>query len=186
MPTGSAHIEDRREWDSMKRVIAPNDESYPCWLHINKNGTTTMAHLLREIPGGLNAYFHHHYPVHREVICMWRDPVERIESAYRMYHRNNVHGWGDKSFDYFIRHICENKNLRDPHHMPQYEVATNRNGRFVPDRVLKWDWSAVEELYGIKPKVHNHTPGDPQVWTPELREIFERRYWLDFHIWHQR
>lgn len=167
----------------MRRIIAPNDEAYPMWLHINKCGTTTMASLLRKIPGGLNSYFHHDYPVHREVICMWRDPAERIESTYRMYTQKRVHGWGDQSFDRFIKWICTNKRLHDPHMQPQYEVATNKYGRFVPDRVILWDWSKVQELYGIEPEVHNHTPGEPQEWTPQLRELFERRFALDYALW---
>lgn len=183
MPTGNAHI-DTRNWTGVKRVIAPNDESYPCWLHINKCGTTTMAELLRKIPGGLNAFFHHDYPVEREVICMWRDPFERIESTYRMYTSQDVHGWGGKSFEEFIHHICSMKLLRDPHMRPQYEVATNKFGRFVPDRVLLWDWAAVEEIYGLSPEIRNHTPGGRQDWPRELRVEFEKRYALDLQVWH--
>jgi len=167
----------------MRRIIAPNDEAYPMWLHINKCGTTTMASLLRKIPGGVNAHFLHDYPAHREVVCMWRDPAERIESTYRMYTSQRVHGWEHRSWPDFIHHICENRTLKDPHMTPQYEVATSKYGRFVPDRVLRWEWSEVQELYGIAPEVHNHTPGEPQQWTDELRVVFEKRFQLDYLVW---
>jgi len=156
------------------------------WLHINKCGTTTMASLLRKIPGGLNSFFHHDYPLERadnRVVCMWRDPAERIESTYRMYQKNKVHGWEHWSWPDFVRHICDNKALKDPHMIPQYEVATSKYGRFVPDLVLRWEWSEVQGLYGIAPEVHNHTPGDPQVWSPELTALFEKRFQLDYLVW---
>lgn len=67
--------------------------------------------------------------------------------------------------------------------LPQYEVCTSRYGRFVPDRVLRWDWSEVEALYGIAPGVHNHTPGAPQEWSPELTAMFEKRFQMDYLVW---
>jgi hypothetical protein len=183
VPTGNAHI-DARNWTGVHRIIAPNDEAYPMWLHLNKCGTTTMAELLGKIPGGVNAFFHHDYPVEREVVCMWRNPFDRIEATYRMYTQKDVHGWGGKSFEYFITHICTDKRLRDPHMLPMYEVATNKYGRFVPDRVLLWDWDAVEEIYGLKPEIRNHTPGRRQNWPRELRVEFEKRFELDLMVWH--
>ena len=66
---------------------------------------------------------------------------------------------------------------------PQYEVATNKYGRFVPDQVLRWEWDVVQVLYGIVPEVHNHTPGEPQHWTPALRAMFEKRFQLDYLMW---
>lgn len=183
MPTGTGHID--RNWTGMKRVIAPNDASYPCWLHINKCGTTTMAELMGKIPGGVNAFFHHDYPVEREVLCMWRDPFERIESAYRMYSQKEVRGWEERSFEQFVHHICSKRDLQDPHMLPQYEVATNKYGRFVPDRVLLWDWDMVGEVYGIEPETRNHTPGEPQSWPRELRVEFATRFELDFLVWDQ-
>lgn len=143
-----------------------------------------MAELLRKIPGGLNSFFHHDYPVEREVLCMWRNPYDRIESAYRMYTQQEVHGWGGQSFEEFIHHICSKKDLSDPHMLPMYEVATNKYGRFVPDRVLLWDWDVVEEIYGLSPEVRNHTPGGRQNWSRELRVEFEKRFKLDLMVWH--
>ena len=69
--------------------------------------------------------------------------------------------------------------------LPQYEVCTSRYGRFVPDRVLLWDWEVVAQIYGIEPEVRNHTPGNPQRWPRDLRIEFEERYWLDIHIWNK-
>jgi hypothetical protein len=183
VPTGHGHV--GKNWTGVKRIIAPNDEAYPMWLLINKCGSTAMAEVLRQVPGGLNGFFHHDYPVHRQVICMWRDPWDRIESTYRMYTQNAVHGWENKSFEEFITHCCTTKELKDPHMQPMYEVATNKYGRFVPDRVLRWDWSEVQRLYGVKPKVHNHTPGDAQAWLPEWRDSYQERYALDFEVWNQ-
>lgn len=68
--------------------------------------------------------------------------------------------------------------------LPMYEVATNKYGRFVPDRVLLWDWDAVEEIYGLSPEVKNHTPGGRQTWLRETRVEFEKRFELDLMVWH--
>lgn len=144
-----------------------------------------MASLLRKLPGGLNSFFHHDYPVEREVLCMWRNPFYRIESTYRMYTNQEIHGWGKQSFEEFIHHICSKKDLRDPHMLPMYEVATNKYGRFVPDRVLLWDWNVVEEIYGLKPEIRNHTPGGSQTWAGEWRDMYQQRYALDFEVWNQ-
>lgn len=184
MPTGDLAIKPERDWSIVRRIIVPNDSAYPAWCHINKNGTTTMGEVLRKVPGGLNSHFPHDYPAEREVLCMWRNPFERIESAYRMYSQKDVHGWGGRSFEEFVHYCCRYKHLRDPHLLPQYEVATSKYGRFVPDRVLLWDWETVEEIYGIVPGVRNHTPGDRQSWPRELRIEFEERYAMDIQVWH--
>jgi hypothetical protein len=141
--------------------------------------------MLGTLPGGVNSFFGHDYPIGREVICMWRDPFERIESTYRMYTGQKVRGWETRSFSYFINWICRKKDLQDPHMLPMYEVATNKYGRFVPDRVLLWDWPAVKQIYGRAPGVKNHTPGEPQDWSDELRREFATRFELDFLVWDQ-
>lgn len=175
-----------RDWSVVRRIAVPNREYYPCWLYINKCGTTTMANTLRKIPGGVDACFEHDYPVEREVVTMWRNPIDRIESTYRMYQKNKVRSWQHWSFEDFILNACSDKRMKDPHIIPMYEVATNRYGRFVPDRVILWDWIEVARVYGLKPiQVHNHTPGDRQHWTREMRVAYEERYWLDFHIWNK-
>lgn len=184
MPTGNADINERH-WDIVRRVIVPNDERYPAWLHINKSGTTTMSEVLRRLPGGVNSFFPHDYPIEREVLCMWRNPFDRIESTYRMYVKERVHGYQHYSWEEFVRTCCRKKDLKDPHMLPQYEVCTSRYGRFVPDRVLLWDWEAVAQIYGIEPEVRNHTPGNPQRWPRDLRIEFEERFWLDIHIWNK-
>lgn len=170
----------------MRRIIVPNHEQYPAWCHINKSGTTTMSNVLRKLPGGVNSHFPHDYPTEREVVCMWRNPWDRIESTYRMYVQNRVHGYQHYSWPEFIEKCCRDKSLKDPHMLPQYEVCTSRYGRFVPDRVLLWDWAEVGKIYGIKqPEVHNHTPGGRQEWPRDIRAEFEERFWLDIHIWNK-
>jgi hypothetical protein len=186
MPTGNGNIKPERDWDIVRRIIVPNNESYPAWCHINKCGTTTMASGMRLLPGGLNSFFGHDYPIEREVVCMWRNPWERIESTYRMYTQRAVHGYQHYTFEEFIHQCCRRKDLKDPHMLPMYEVATNRYGRFVPDRVLFWDWPAVEAIYGIRLEAKNHTPGDPQEWTPALRSEFSRRYANDLRVWYNQ
>lgn len=168
--------------NEVKRVLVSNKSpDLPAFLYINKNGITTMSHAFRENAHPMEAYFKEEYPQARSVVTMWREPYDRIESSYRFLK------FGTKLTDTFEEFIVRNctEEGHDPHQLPQFEVASDKYGRFVPDQIVRWDWGEIQRIYGFKTMPHLNVGKEkyPLPWTKSLRAMYRERYAMDFAVW---
>lgn len=179
MIKGTGHIIINE--NEVKRILIPkDDENLPGFLMINKNGITSMAEALRS-RHPMEAYFKENYPQGREVVAMWREPYDRIESSYTFLSTSTGL---EETFEEFIVRNCTKKG-HDPHQLPQFEVASDKYGRFVPDRIIRWDWNELASVYGLSTMPYKNKTKTPRwlFWTPKLREMYRDRYAMDFVVW---
>lgn len=110
-------------------------------------------------------------------IAMLRDPYRRMESAYRMYNPPM------KFSPWVLRQMASCGPDADAHLRQQIRFCMNA-GRWMIDEVIRWDFVAFAERFGLPPIERDNPSGDrPTPWTEEAKAVFEDCYWADLMIW---
>lgn len=135
----------------------------------------------------------------RDIVFMYRNPRERLESAYRFLTMGERGDYARKAhmpnplgvpFEEWVLRICEAGEGvldMDPHIRPQSCFCHRyERGEFflVPTIELAWDWDQLAKLCGRGfPVKVNASPRADLEWTPEMLEAHGRVYWWDWVKW---
>ena len=167
-----------------------HDESIVPFLYMQKCASTSIEEALRKKHG-------HGKPVPLRdydgpLACMWRDPGERLESAYRMFRERPEMGKtrdhavpraDHMDFEEWAWGVLEKHDAtRDLHVASQYRQATV-DGRFKPTVIFKWDFAALGDAYGVTLDRRNVSSHAPTVWSPELILAHATHYEADWLVW---
>jgi hypothetical protein len=115
-------------------------------------------------------------------VAFIREPHERAESAYRMFRRERHNCQHDvTSFARFITSICR-RFKDDPHVIPQAWLAM-RDGKFMPNRVVRWDFDELEKIIGVRVPHSNAGERLPIEWSEKSRDMFDEVFWEDLELW---
>lgn len=111
-------------------------------------------------------------------VVMWRNPYERLESAYQMRADNGI----EEKFCEWVVDSCKQiiaGNVRDPHLRPQIDFCDN------PMYLLRWDFDGFKRLFRLKKIEHENESGTiyDMEWTSEARSAFRQAYRHDIRIW---
>jgi hypothetical protein len=109
---------------------------------------------------------------------MWREPHERIESAFRMFRP-------ETSFSKFVIRFSEAEAIWDKHLRPQTDFCSWQGRRFV-DHVIQWDFYEFARIFATDPIEHRN-PSEPMAifWSAEARKAFDSRFAEDIEIWNK-
>lgn len=153
----------------MQLFVAPLGLIY---VPILKNASRALANAISQRWGDVQAVLPH-FPGAR--VVMWRDPVRRIESTYRMMRQNGM----DQPFALWSEAVCT-EGLRDPHLQLQLSFCDN------PMHLFRWDFGGFRRLFKIREPIArtNQSEDIPLEWTDRARAAFERAYAADLRIWH--
>ena len=161
------------------------------WLPIRKNAHTAVFEAIwsARVPW---------YPVrpadlprhHMQRICLWRDPFDRLESAYRYFHDKDL-DWPDlpdakQPFADWVLAICRMPDsLRNPHIRSQYAIA-KLFFTTLPEIIIRWDFAELATNLGVPeiPKLNASTEME-LVWTEEAMAKAAWEYAIDFKVWEQ-
>jgi hypothetical protein len=125
---------------------------------------------------------------------MWRNPKDRLESAYRMFRdrpemgktRDHAVPRADlMDFEPWAYQVLDKDPMkRDLHVASQTRCATDKNGIFKPTVIYKWDFKQIEADYGVTLTRRNESNRRiPTEWTPELLEAHRLAYAADWRVW---
>jgi hypothetical protein len=131
-----------------------------------------------------------------ELVSVWRDPYQRIESTYRWAHTTRkdmtddekiMFPHIDRPFADWILDLCQYEvdSWYDMHLKSQMWLNTGPGGEF-PDLCIPWNWNKVWNYMRIKPLEDIKNASDKSfqtVWTPAAREAFEATYARDIAFW---
>ena len=116
-------------------------------------------------------------------VVMWRDPIDRFESAWNFLARTTEARrapWLDHTFQQFCDKVLA-EGFDDIHTRPQsdYEVPGREMIR------IPWDFEAFAAEFDLELPLHrrNHHERCAAGWTRDLLMRFERRYERDLEIW---
>lgn len=113
---------------------------------------------------------------------MWRDPFDRILSAYHfLKSRNFIES--SKGFSQFIRKVCDlEDNKRNIHYRSQSGLC--EFDKITPDVIYRWDFDRFYKDFNIKevPDPVNVSSKD-DLWEDYLRVIYYHAFKRDFDIW---
>lgn len=112
-----------------------------------------------------------------ERVVMWRNPKDRIESAYKMRRDQGI----EEDFSRWVVDVCTNQGL-DPHLKPQLEYCQN------PLYVFRWDFDGFRRLFKLRRIEHENESGTDVLmdWTDEATQAFRDRYKHDLRIWERK
>lgn len=126
-----------------------------------------------------------------QVATLWRDPFERIESAYRFFstHRYASDEIPDvrQSFADWVLAVCEIPDAkRDLHLRSQCRTCLDSMGFGVLEdvRIIPWDLPALAAELMLPPIPHlNATESFTCHWTDRAKYAFITAYATDIEIW---
>jgi hypothetical protein len=164
------------------------------YVPIYKNGTSAIsvalgqARLAKEI---YNSQRIHEAPGPR--VVMFRNPVDRIESAYRFFYVREktplalLHP-AKTPFDQWVEWICGQLDEdRNKHVCTQVALATvgMTPGR-LPAIIVRWDFAEFAQEFGLSTiKPENQSEADiPTVWSDRARQAHAEAFTEDFKVWH--
>ena len=154
-----------------------------------------MSQALRGVLPMESHYKHEEFD--REIVTMWREPYSRIESTFRMYSEKpeahprftEVYGFErTPSFADWLATSLEKYRAgeqHDPHQLPMYDVATDKNERFVPTKIIRWDWVELARTFEL-PVIKQLNASKKEIetaWTDGLRIKYRRLFREDFRVW---
>jgi hypothetical protein len=153
---------------------------------IPKNGTSTINRAIDKA-GYKRTTIGMHLAAadNKTKFVMWREPEDRIESAFRMYRENNEH-YG--VFADWVLRICDRINweetIRDGHITPQW-MQCMWEDQFVPTKIIRWNFAEFSAEASLPPmsRRYNASYHWPTKWTDEARASYRERYAKDFEIW---
>jgi hypothetical protein len=108
----------------------------------------------------------------------WRHPAQRLEAAY------GQHLIGMPNLPPFAQWVCTSAMQRDPHTASQYDHGCLQ-GRFVVNRIIRWDFSLLAKIIGAPAITHlNEGTTVATEWTEAAHSRFIRAYRRDLRLWH--
>lgn len=150
------------------------------FVDINKNASTAIKAAIRE--RWLREYIKIQAPADlvgrpEKVVAMWREPHERIASAYRWFEKR-------MPFSSFVMDVIDRDLGRDDkHYMRQVDfVSVGEN--WLADVIVPWDFDEIRQLFDLPeiPVLHRTRPQEFD-WTDEARSAFDDKYRLDLEVW---
>lgn len=171
----------------------------PDFLKIHKVGCSGIGKALyNEDPRGrttTKASWAANYYGLRPLVCMFRNPAERLESAFQymsMPERLDYVSRArmppvSKGFEYFVLRLCidglDHLGLTDPHVRPQYCFVHDRDLRYLPTLEVPWDWARLSEIYNRPfPPVNTSTKLELS-WTQEMIDAHRAAFAWDWGNW---
>ena len=162
------------------------------FISINKNASTSCIQAIKAAGHGRERFHFADLDDLRykdvEISTMWRDPLRRMESTYRMYRairKGKLLGLG---FSDWVIRLCQD-GTPDPHIYSQYRHVTH-NKKWLPHKVFKWNFDEFADYWGVKSvkqinKSVNKIPDyyTDLEWTPSAESLFRRVYKRDFEVW---
>ena len=141
--------------------------------------------ILKNASRVLTQAIHDRYPdvstvgphIEGERVVMWRNPKDRIESAFKMRADQGI----EEDFSRWVVDICTSG--LETHLKPQIEYCDN------PMYLFRWDFDGFKKLFRLKREIpHENESGTHYYmdWTSEARFAFELAYKHDIRIWERK
>lgn len=171
-------------------ICLPNAERL--WIPIRKNAHTAI---FNGIWNGHAPWFPVQGPdlpryADWKRIVMWRNPFDRLQSAYSFFTHNNCpedipdpRAYPDS--DWIVR-ICETPDsTRNPHVATQHRIAT-QYFTDLPDIIVRWDFDQMKnELCIQEIPLSNNSPKMEFDWQPEAVLMVREEYAIDLKVWQE-
>lgn len=174
----------------MKRTLRDID-GHPAFLFIQKNASTSISEAMRKVygPRARNVTIERYDG--RPIAVMWRNPAQRLESAYRMFfHRpilcqdRNIPPAHRLPFDTWAWKVLDMPDSeRDLHVAQQTRQATDKNGIFMPTVVYRWNFARLMADYGLALDRRNESHDVQTEWTEALVQRHKIAYADDWEQW---
>ena len=132
------------------------------------------------------------------LIAMWRDPFDRIESAFRYFTQSTHRKYQatapglPRAIDwpgFVLGALMIPDDERNPHIRSQYRTACADYldpiaVDFLPAEVLRWDFAAFARRFDLPDIPHLNASSTERVeWTPDDRRAVRLAFDSDFEIW---
>ena len=156
------------------------------FLYIQKCGSSAIG---SQVPG-----LGHTMPLkdyEGPLSVMWRNPKDRMESAYRMFYdrremavTRNLPDM-DLGFTQWVHEVLQQPDADRDLHVATMTAQATRGGVFKPTVVYRWDFAQVAADYGVS-VIDTRNPSDhriPTVWGPGLLDAHREAYAADWQRW---
>jgi hypothetical protein len=114
-------------------------------------------------------------------VAFIREPHARMESGFRFLRRWETPPYPCETFEAFVLAACADKAPND--HVSSQDSNCRHEGQLIFNRLLRWDFVAASELFGVDaPHLNASAPAETE-WTPAASEVFARTYAADLALW---
>jgi hypothetical protein len=146
-----------------------------------KSASSAISQALRNAGKRCDGVSDEHFASLPQRYSFWREPHERLESAYRQFFRpGGVHDPDRDGFGNWVLRLCADPKLSEQHLVGQAQHLGD-----AETTIIRWDFEELARVLGIPPITRTHVSDHaiPTVWTDQARDAFRLRYWEDFELW---